>query len=71
MHPRVSAHLTIVLAFIYRESVAEKVREGPTLPVGAKNDAEKFGPLKTVLRDIPALYDNREVCLQPSTQILH
>ena len=63
MHLWVRARLTMMLALIYRASVAEKAREGTSL-VGAKNDAEKFGPLKTVLADIPALYGDRKVCLQ-------
>ena len=57
-------HIAMMLALTHRASVAEKAREGPSL-VGAKNDTEKFGPLKTVLEEVLAQYANREVCLQP------
>ena len=57
---------------VYHALVAdsEKAREETSL-VGGKDNTEKFGPLKSVLGNVPALYANCEVCLQPPTQILH
>ena len=56
-----------MLALIYRLLVAKKARKG-TLLEGATDATEGFGPLKVVLGAIPAIYANREVCIQPSAQ---
>ena len=70
MHTWVSAHITTVaLALVCHAADSEKVREETSL-VGGKDNTEKFGPLKSVLGNVPALYVNCEVCLQPPTLIL-
>ena len=72
MHTLVSAHITTeALALVCHALVAdsEKAREETSL-VGGKDNTEKFGPLKSVLGNVPALYANSEVCLQPPTLIL-
>ena len=55
------------LALTYRALVAKGAREGTSLE-GVEGDTEKFGPLKVLLRAIPPLYANHEVCLKLPAQ---
>ena len=53
----------MVLTLIYHTPAAKETHEHTLLRI-AKGDIEKFGPLKAVLGEIPALIADRTVCLQ-------
>ena len=50
----------VPLILFHRASVAERARQGKLIK-DAKEEAEKFGPLKVVLRAIPAVYADHGV----------
>ena len=49
----------------------KEAREDTPKLGGAKSDAEKFGPLKVALGNIPALCANHEVRLRPPAHNRH
>ena len=61
--PGVGVNAMAMTAPFNRAPVAKRPRRR-TLLVGAKEAAEKFGPLKVVLEAIPASYANRKVRLE-------
>ena len=58
-------HIVIVVSpLVYWAPVAKNARKEASKFGGAKSDTGKFGPLKTALRNIPALCANHEVRLR-------
>jgi hypothetical protein len=65
--PGVCADIIVALALFHRVPVEKRAREGSLLG-DSREATEKFGPLKVVLGEIPALYAHREVRSHPSSQ---
>ena len=70
-HPRVCVPIMMVSPLVYCAPVAKEAREETPKLGGAKSYAEKFGPLKAALGNIPALCANHEVRLRPPADNRH